>query len=122
MPRGGMLICESVSECTLGQLGTCMQPDDNFLKKWYLPNGDQGGMLFKSLHGELSNLRWDVPTDALRFSYRFGSMLILLVLTCNQGHYAYRYLHMRSGVRTSRVDCFKCYLRDSSRKTCESSS
>eukprot|EP01025_Chloroclados_australasicus_P040119 TRINITY_DN4178_c0_g2_i1.p1 TRINITY_DN4178_c0_g2~~TRINITY_DN4178_c0_g2_i1.p1 ORF type:complete len:1028 (-),score=127.01 TRINITY_DN4178_c0_g2_i1:2597-5680(-) len=43
------------------------QVDDVFLSR----NGfDAGGSLFKSSHGEFTNLRWDIATEELQWSYR----------------------------------------------------
>ena len=49
------------------------QIDDVFLQRNGLPRGDEGGVLFKSTHGELSNLRWDVEEANLQFAYKKGN-------------------------------------------------
>ena len=45
------------------------QVDDQFLRRRGLPDGT----LFKSTHGELSNLRYDVPRDELHWAYKKGN-------------------------------------------------
>ncbi|CAG9462414.1 unnamed protein product [Pedinophyceae sp. YPF-701] len=49
------------------------QVDDTFLRRRGLAPGDAGGMLFKSVSGQMSNLRWDVKVDDMRWSYRKGN-------------------------------------------------
>lgn len=49
-----------------GLFGVIEPVDDKMLERFNLP---KSGALFKSLSGELSNLRWDLPLDQYPFYY-----------------------------------------------------
>lgn len=43
-----------------------LQVDEQFLRQWGLPDSSQGGLLYKSGSGDLSNLRYDIPAVDLK--------------------------------------------------------
>ena len=60
------MLCSALKPCVLPACLLILQVDTNLLEHWGLPTN---GPIFKSLSGELSNLRWDLPQSEMPSYY-----------------------------------------------------